>query len=128
MTLSKEQLLTAICQSILSETAPIEGWSKLMMIGKASDSSASLGGYSFDATGQWQAVSPRGGKTLELLRQLNATMAADSPTQRPWVACLLRIGRNGEVGADFEYEDANRWAVTPRTLNQRIQELAAMPV
>lgn len=70
MTLGKEQLLTAICQSILSETAPTEGWSKLMMIGKASASSASLGGYSFEATGQWKAVSPRGGKTLELLKQL----------------------------------------------------------
>lgn len=55
-------------------------------------------------------------------------MTAGSPTQRPWLACLLRIGRNGEAGADFDYNDAARWAVTPRTLNQRIQELAAMPV
>jgi hypothetical protein len=126
--MNKDELLVAVCQSVLAETDPVDGWSKLMLIGKASGSSASLGGYSFDATGQWKAVSPRGGRTLELLAQLNAAMAADSPTGRPWLACLLRISRNGEIGADFEYNDAARWAVTPRTMNQRIQELAAMSV
>lgn len=51
-----------------------------------------------------------------------------SPTGRPWLACLLRIGSNGEVGADFEYDDAERWAINPRNLAQRIAEFAAMPV
>ena len=50
------------------------------------------------------------------------------PTYNAIKACLLRIGRNGEVGADFEYDDAERWAINPRNLAQRIAEFAAMPV
>ena len=78
--------------------------------------------YSFDLQGEWQASGPDL-NTLDVLESLCQRMAAESPTGRPWKACLLRIGRNGEVGADFE-----RWAINPRNLAQRIAEFAAMPV
>jgi hypothetical protein len=86
-----------------------------------------MAGYSFDAVGAHKPVAPSV-DTLMLLRQLHKSMKATNATGRGWKACLLRIARNGEVGADFEYEDGNRWAVTPGNLESRIKEFAVMPV
>ena len=98
------------------------------MVGEASSSSCALGGYSFNAQGDWEASAPFDSQANDLLLQLRDTMTAESPTGRPWVSCLLRIGRDGDVGAEFEYTDPTRWAVTPKNLEQRITEFAAMPV
>lgn len=126
--MNQDELLVALCKTLLAETERQPGWSKLIMVGEMDGGSAGMAGYSFDLSGQWKATSPRGGESLDLMEQLHEAMTAASPTGRPWLACLLRIGSNGEVGADFEYDDAERWAINPRNLAQRIAEFAAMPV
>ena len=118
--MNQDELLVALCKTLLAETERQPGWSKLIMVGEMDGGSAGMAGYSFDLSGQWKATSPRGGESLDLLEQLHEAMTAASPTGRPWLACLLRIGNNGEVGADFEYDDAERWAINPRNLEQRI--------
>ena len=55
-------------------------------------------------------------------------MKADNASGRGWLKCMIRISRNGEVGADFEYNDAKRWEHTVDNYQQRIAEYAAMPV
>lgn len=126
--MNQDELLVALCNTLLAETERQPGWSKLIMVGEMDGGSAGMAGYSFDLSGQWKATSPRGGESLDLLEQLHEAMTAASPTGRPWLACLLRIGSNGEVGADFEYDDAERWAINPRNLEQRIAEFAAMRI
>lgn len=126
--MTKDELLPALCQTILNETTLPPDWEKLIMVGEMDGGSGGLGGYSFNAAGQHQAAAPRGGQSLELLEQLHAAMLADSPTGRPWVACLIRIGHDGQIGVDFEYADPHRWAVTPKNLKTRIAEFMAMPV
>ncbi|QTD45482.1 hypothetical protein [Ottowia testudinis] len=126
--MSKDALLIELCQHMLREFELIPNWRKLIAVDKVGACHAGLSGYSFDTTGQWEAGSPDGFESLRALKKLCQSMAAESPTGRPWVSCLLRIGSNGEVGADFEYDDADRWAINPRNLEQRIAEFAAMPV
>lgn len=126
--MSKDELLVDLCQHMLREFELIPGWRKLIAVGRVGAGHTGLFGYSFDLTGHWEAGSPDGFETLHALKKLNHAMAAESPTGRPWLCCLLRIGNNGEVGADFEYDDAERWAINPRNLEQRIAEFAAMPV
>jgi hypothetical protein len=48
--------------------------------------------------------------------------------KQPWVSCLLKINAAGKIGAEFEYEDLSRWAVTPANHAQRVAEFAAMAV
>lgn len=125
--MNQDELLIALCKAVLKETEPLPGWTKLILVGEVDDGSAGMGGYGFDMAGKWKATSPRG-QSLDLLEQLHACMTASNPTGRSWVACLLRISHQGEVGVDFEYSNADRWAVTPDNLEQRIAEFAAMPV
>ena len=124
---NKSELLIELCRSALKETNPQDEWKKIILIGQRGEGFASMAGYSYDATGHHKAISPRG-ETIRLMKDLAQAMAEDSPTGRPWVSCLLRIGRDGDVGAEFEYTDSTRWAVTPKNLEQRIAEFAAMPV
>ncbi|PAT31612.1 hypothetical protein CLI92_10195 [Vandammella animalimorsus] len=120
-------LLTQVLRSALQEIQLPPQWSKLILIGEY-DGCGGMGGFAFDAQGKAHAVAPRGGHTLELLEQLAQAMAQDSPTGSPWLACLLRLGSDGRFGAQFEYEDSQRWAITPANRAQRVAEFAAMPV
>lgn len=124
---NKSELLIELCRTALKEMSPHDGWQKIILVGQRGEGFASMAGYSFDATGRHKAISPRG-ETIRLMRGLAQTMAEESATGRPWVSCLLRIRRDGDVGAEFEYADPTRWAVTPKNLEQRIAEFAAMPV
>ncbi len=124
----KDEALVKLCSTLLQEVELLPGWTKLIAAGKVKpEGGASMFAYSFDLQGEWQASGPDL-NTLDVLESLCQRMAAESPTGRPWKACLLRIGSNGEVGADFECDDAERWAINPRNLAQRIAEFAAMPV
>jgi hypothetical protein len=47
-----------------------------------------------------------------------------APTRGMWDA--MRLDRRGEdvaLSADFEYENADRWAITPGTLEQVLDQL-----
>lgn len=67
-------------------------------------------------------------QALEPIKTKLDVMKADNPTGRGWLKCMIRISRAGEVGADFEYDDPERWSHTPDNYKQRMQEYAAMPV
>ena len=102
------------------------GWQKIVLVGEVGRSTR-MAGYSFDLAGEFKPVSPDL-KSMLLLRELHKSMKVTNANGREWLACVLRIGRNGEVGVDFEYNDPSRWAVTPDNLHSRIQEFAAMAV
>lgn len=129
-TMNKDELLLALCKRLIGDAEVVgEGpWSKVVMVGVVDKGSARLFGFTFDAQGDWEAAAPRGGDALDLLRELRDAMAASDAAKKPWVSCLLKIGSSGKVGAEFEYSDAARWAVTPANHAQRVAEFAAMPV
>ena len=83
-------------------------------------------GYSYDIQGNCLLIAP--GMSLDPLQRLHDVMKSENPNGRSWLKCMIRISHNGEVGADFEYNDPNRWSHTPDNYKQRIAEYAAMPV
>ena len=127
--MNKDEALIKLCQDMLKDDYVVEqeGWQKLILIGEVGDVDVSMGGYSYDLQGQCLMVSPAA-SNLKSLKQLHAVMKADNPTGRGWLQCIIRNSRAGEVGADFEYDDPERWSHTPDNYKQRIQEYAAMPV
>lgn len=55
-------------------------------------------------------------------KTLHEVMTAESPTGRGWIKCMIRISSEGQVGADFEYDDADRWSHTPDNYKERMRE------
>ncbi|MDO5289531.1 MAG: hypothetical protein Q4F13_07840 [Pseudomonadota bacterium] len=123
----ENELLIQLCQTALKEARLPEEWEKLILVGKRGEGFASMSGYAFDRRGDSHATSPRG-ETIRAMKQLAQAMTDTSPTGKPWVSCLLRIGHDGQFGADFEYDDVGRWAIGPGNMEQRIAEFASMPV
>lgn len=118
-------LMSAVARDPRATSQP--GWQKIILVGEADAQSVGISGFSFDADGRSHPVAPTG-PALDLMEQLRDEMAAANPTGRAWTACLLRLGSDGQIGVDFEYDDADRWAVTPANLATRVAEFRDLPV
>jgi hypothetical protein len=128
--MNKDEALKDLCRALVAdpEVTALPDWQKVVMVGIVEGDSARMHGYCFDAGGDWEAAAPRQRGTLELLRALRSSMQESDPAARAWVSCLLRFSSDGQVGVDFEYDDASRWAVSPANRKARVSEFAAMPV
>ncbi len=128
--MSKDDALIDLCKTFLQDSKLIsqEGWQKLILIGQVSDASTKIFGYSYNLQGEGQLTSPSNGKSADKLEALYTQMKAENDTGRGWLKCMIRISRLGEIGADFEYNDAKRWEHTTDNYKERIKEYAAMPV
>ncbi len=128
--MNKDELLFDLCKTLLADKEVVarDDWSKVVIGGSVEGGSASLSGFCFDAQGDWEAAAPRNRQALVLLRQLREAMADMSPDHKQWKACCIVIGANGKFAADFDYQDASRWAVGPATHAERLTEFAAQPV
>lgn len=126
----KNDIIIELCKALLSDAGIVGqgAWKKLVVVGVSGQGYGRMYGYRFDMQDDWEAVSPDGGQPQDILKRLQQAMLEESPTGRAWVACLIRIGSDGSYGVDFEYEDAHRWSVTPKNLQTRIAEFAAMSV
>jgi hypothetical protein len=126
--LNKDEALVDLCKALLQDCHVVEqpGWQKLILIGEVGDGVVGMRGYSYDLQCKCLLIAP--GISLDPLQRLNQLMKADNASGRGWLKCMIRISRNGEVGADFEYNDADRWSHTPENYKDRIKEYASMPV
>ncbi|MFD1711272.1 hypothetical protein FVQ98_18610 [Ottowia sp. GY511] len=127
--MNKDEALIDLCKTLLQDPRVTEqdGWQKLVLVGEVAEGELGMRGYSYDVQGNCKLVAPKA-SNLEKLRQLHAVMTAENPNGRGWLKCMIRISRAGEIGADFEYNDVNRWSHTPDNYKERIKEYAAMPV
>ena len=128
--MTKDEALIELCKAFLQDhkLTSQEGWQKLVLIGEVTDASTKVFGYSYNLQGEGKLTSPSIDFDMDKLESLYNIMKADSPNGRGWLKCMIRISRNGEVGADFEYNDAKRWEHTTDNYKERIAEYAAMPV
>jgi hypothetical protein len=99
-------------------------WQGVVIAGVVADGWRSLSGYAFDAAGQEEAVAPRGGVAMRYLQALNDDMFED--TGRRWKSCLLIMRHGTTFSAEFEYDDAGRWAISPGTLEAQIAAFRAL--
>ena len=127
--MNKNNALIDLCKTMLQDPEVVEqpGWQKLILIGEVDGGDVGMRGYSFDVGGQCLMIAPTP-SNLDKVLALQKSMKAENPNGRGWLKCMIRISRNGEVGADFEYNDPDRWSHTPDNYKRRIAEYAAMPV
>ena len=128
--MTKDEALIDLCKAFLrdSKLTSQNGWQKLVLICEVDDDSTSVFGYSYDLSGSGKLTAPSIDFSTDQVQALYAVMKADNPNGRGWLKCMIRISRNGEIGADFEYNDAKRWEHTTDNYKERIAEYAAMPV
>ncbi len=105
-----------------------DGWQKLVLIGEVTDASTKMFGYSYSLNGEGKLTSPSLDFDMDKLDALYETMKSENPKGRGWLKCMIRISRAGEIGADFEYNDAKRWEHTTDNYLERIKEYATLPV
>ncbi|WP_454294559.1 hypothetical protein [Salana multivorans] len=122
--------LLDLCRAFLQDPKIVSqpDWRKLVLIGEVTDASTAIFGYSYDAAGEGVLTAPSNGVSSDKLEALQEAMRQASPTGRGWLACMVRISSEGEVGADFEYDDLDRWSHTPDNYRQRLAEYADLPV
>ena len=127
--MNKDEALIDLCKTLLEDPEIVEqqGWQKLILIGEVNDGDRGMHGYSYDLDGKCLLISPTP-RNLQKLKVMHDVMKADNASGRGWLKCMIRISRNGEVGADFEYNDAKRWEHTTDNYQERIAEYAVIPV
>ena len=79
-------------------------------------------GYRYGSDGKWEGATPEGRPTILKARELADAMKIEG--KEGWKTCLVQISRPGpNIKVDFEYDDPNRWDVTPANLEARVEEL-----
>ncbi len=121
-TQAASDVLMAVGQLIVSDKAyQSRPWDSLTVVAKL-DGGKSMFGYVYTADGDWAAQAPDSFDVLRRLADLKKAMA--KPGEPDWKTCRIQIKRPDlKMHADFDYDDADRWSVTPANLEQRVEEL-----
>jgi hypothetical protein len=89
-------------------------------------------GYAYDASGDFEAISIRPRLLREpaeayrqwLMRLRDGKVVEAAPIHDGIIKMLFQFNRRkNKVNADFEYDDTDRWKVTPNNLDAMIEEL-----
>ena len=90
-------------------------WDAMSLAAIVTDTGVDMSGFTYVDGDKPRAGTPRNGQIMDKLRTLRALTRRDG--QPPWKAVLIQIKKPDiEVRTWFEYDDANRWKVTPSNL------------
>jgi hypothetical protein len=117
-----DRLLTELGQQIVADRRYVdEEWQGISVVVQVAPRER-LFGYVYRPDGTWTAAMPDMDATIDKAIALSKAMRVDG--KEPWKACLIQIQRPGpHLKVDFEYDDPNRWIVTPGNLKQKVEEL-----
>jgi len=128
--MNKENALIELCTALLQDTEINEqnDWCKLIIICEVEEDVISIWGYSYDIMGNCLMISPSLSFDDDKFQFLHNAMKLNNPKGKGWLKCMIRISRTGKFGADFEYNDTDRWSHTIDNGRERMKEYASLPV
>lgn len=103
-------------------------WSYIALVASFSGGRRSMFGYVFFADGHWEARVPRDPErtVMKAFRRLHEQMEIEDGVV--WLQCLLEITKaEHTITVDFEYNDPDRWSVTPANLQEVVGEPLSEP-
>jgi hypothetical protein len=114
--------LKELCRQVLADPDFVGGaWESAALVIQVQPRKRMFG-YVYWPDGSWVAAIPALRRTIEKTQELAAAMQVEG--KPGWKTCLLQFIRsNSRIKADFEYDDAARWDVTPGNLQRRVEEL-----
>jgi len=87
-------------------------WNELVIVARVDEGVTDASGFAYQQDGSAVATGPENFDILDKLSELRGAMA--EPGREPWKACLIRIdGNSGKFTVKFEYENPEKWAITP---------------
>jgi len=128
--MNKEDALLDFLRALLQDEkfTRQDNWQKLIFIGEFEEDNTGMFGYSYDALGSCMPVAPSLSFDDDKFRVLHDAMKSEDPKGKGWIKCMIRISRTGKFGADFEYNDPERWKRTIDNTEERMKEYANLPV
>ncbi|MGQ4615161.1 hypothetical protein [Nocardia sp. R7R-8] len=110
----------SVCEIIIRSYREVE-WDSLALVANL-DGAASMYGYTYTDNGEFSANVPAGVGFLEKMKEFREATGVRG--ENDWKACLIQIKRaDMSLNVEYEYDDADRWRVTPDNYAQRIEEL-----
>jgi hypothetical protein len=113
--MTRDELIVEIGRLIVADgKATAQPWDRYALIAYYDGSVSKLNGFGYSGDGRGKPATP---ETFELEDRLDELRDATRIEGRePWRVCVLRLNRGtGKATVDFEYDDPERWHVTPRT-------------
>lgn len=121
---SADSLIVEIGRALLADRNYRGGdWSAIALAATLDGGRKSLFGYAYLPDGSWTAMTPGDARrVINLLRDLQETMQADG--KGAWRQCLVQLKREDmKINLAFEYDDPQRWKVTPGNLRETVEAL-----
>jgi len=109
-------LITAIGQAIVSDPrVDAEAWDGYALIASWTGGGRTLSGFRYRDGEPPEPATPRSAELDERVDALRESTRVEG--KQPWDACVIRIvSATGRITADFAYEAADQWDITPDTL------------
>jgi len=123
--MDRDALIHRLAETIAGDQSLLlNGWTHLVLVSRFGDGTLNMTGFCYTNDGRAVPVSPKDFSIFGVLEQLRDAMA-QVDGKKPWIAALFRIEREtGKLATEFEYEQAERWAVTPANVKARAREFA----
>ena len=97
-------------------------WSHLVIVAQMFDDSTKVNGFAYQDNGKALPTGPKNFDVLTRFEDLREAMK--EPSRNSWRACLIRIDQpSGNLTADFEYDQPDKWLITPATVRQMAEQL-----
>src|SRR4051794_14714267 len=122
--MNKNQLIHEIGSKLVVDIGnDKKDWAHLVFSGRIERDEPQMNGFAYTRNGEHEPIAPTDFEVLDFLLELRDAMAATE--KRQWRACLIRIDRaSGAITFEFEYENASRWEITPKNVEERASELS----
>ncbi len=113
--MTQDELIVEIGRLIAADRkASAQPWDGYALIAYYDGSMSKLNGFRYRGAAPGEPATPEAFELEDRLDELRQATRVDG--KEPWRACVFRIDRGtGKATADFVYDDAERWNVTPAT-------------
>ena len=118
-----DELVQEIGSLVLGDQE-LSSWqaSNVVLVAQIGSNSSQVNGFAYQETGRAVPTSPDDFNILKKLKELRAAMSL--PGKVDWLACVVRINmRAGTIDIDFEYDEPDKWLITPATLGRMAEAL-----
>jgi hypothetical protein len=124
--MTKDELLHKASELLLGdERLTPADWVRLVVFARISDTQRGVDALVYTADRKHTSLSPSTPQARDVLVQLRQQMANEDPQKRKWVVAMLQFDAQGddvEMDARFEYDNIDRWDITPSTMKQVVEE------
>ena len=123
--MNRDEAFQQLARSIAGDGGLLlDGWTHLVLVTRFEAGGSDLTGFCYLDGGRSVPVSPVDFSIFGALSDLRSAMA-EADQGRGWQTALFRVERaTGSFTMDADYDNVDRWAITPKNYADRAREFA----